>query len=441
MLGIVVSRADEASVHIGDRLRAVTDWTSHSDDTRPDADGGGVVYRTGGVELREFDALHIEIEGAADPFVDPDLLVFVSRHSGETGPLLTTHHTGNFGPAEFGGAADRLAAAAPGAITAVLDGFEAYAPDRYDVGLEATHHGPTDVDVPSLFVEIGSGEPQWRDQAAATAVAQTVLSLRGIEPWAERSFVGFGGGHYAPKFTRIVRETDWTVGHIAADWGLDAVNVPESGLVEQAFERSGAELAVIDGDRPELSQHLDGLGYRMVGESWLRETTGVPLALVERLEVALSPIDDGLRFGEAAHASEGSASFDIVEPAADLLADANGVDTDRSRAAVAAEAIAYETGESGNRVAGRLAVPDAGAWRRIESALVGLLRERFDTVTVEAGEIVVAERAFDPERARELGVEPGPAFGQLAAGEPVTVDGREVTPESVHVRRTRRYPR
>jgi ribonuclease Z len=38
---------------------------------------------------------------------------------------------------------------------------------------------------------------------------------------------------------------------------------------------------------------------------------------------------------------------------------------------------------------------------------------------------------FDEERARELGVEPGPDFGRLQSGEPVSVNGREVLPEEV----------
>ena len=38
---------------------------------------------------------------------------------------------------------------------------------------------------------------------------------------------------------------------------------------------------------------------------------------------------------------------------------------------------------------------------------------------------------FDEERARELGVEPGPDFGRLQHGQPVSVDGRDVLPEEV----------
>lgn len=38
---------------------------------------------------------------------------------------------------------------------------------------------------------------------------------------------------------------------------------------------------------------------------------------------------------------------------------------------------------------------------------------------------------FHPERARELGVPPGPLFGKLHHGEPVEVDGRTITPADV----------
>jgi len=143
VIAIVESRADRASEHICRQLRERADWTELTDNDLPAADGGGTYYRTDGGELRSFDELHIDLERPADAFdCDPDLLVFALPASGDTGALLTGHFTGNFGPAEFGGESDALAEAAPNALNRLLEAFHEYAPERYDVGMECTHHAP-----------------------------------------------------------------------------------------------------------------------------------------------------------------------------------------------------------------------------------------------------------------------------------------------------------
>ena len=188
MLGVLVSREDRASEHVGEHLLDLADWREDRDDARPASDGGRVVHRLDGdgdsgrrVELRTFDDLHIYLEGVEAAFSDDvELVAFASRHSGETGPLLTAHPTGNFGPADYGGEADALARAAPNAAARALASLDAYAPEGYDTGLECTHHGPTDLATPSLFVEVGSAEPQWRDTDAARAVASAIIPGLGL---------------------------------------------------------------------------------------------------------------------------------------------------------------------------------------------------------------------------------------------------------------------
>jgi len=441
MLGIVVSRADGASTHVGGRLRSLADWRERRDPTRPDADGGGTYYTRDGVELREFDGLHLDLEDPAVAFSDPDLLAFVSRHAGETGPLLTAHFTGNVGPAEYGGADGELARAASGAHDHVLAALREHAPEGYDVGMECTHHGPSSVGAPSLFVEVGSAEPQWRDPGAAGAVARAVLDLPGASPDADRTVVGVGGGHYAPRFTRIARETDWAVGHVAADWGLDALDrsdIDRSDVIEQLFERSAATRAVIDGEHPAVERTIDDLGYETVSETWVRETSGVALGLVARLEDALVPVAAGLRFGDPATRADRDAPFETVTPDPELLATLHGIDAGRTRSAVAADALAFETAEAGTRVAGALAVAP-GAYDAVLNAFGGLLSEQFEAVERHPGKIRVTERAFDPAKARELDVPEGPAFGALANGEPVEVGDRTVDPDAVHTRERTTY--
>ena len=455
MLGVVVSRADSASVHIGEQLREVADWTAETDGSRPDAAGGGTIYRRPGVAIREFEALHLDLEAPAAAFDEPSVLAFASRHAGETGPLLTAHHTGNLGPAEHGGADHALARAAPNAHGAVLAALARHAPPGYEVGMEATHHGPTDVGAPSLFVEIGSEAANWEDEAAAEAVARAILDLvdepadrppEGGEAaggGVRRHLVGLGGGHYAPRFERLGRETDWAIGHVAPDWGLDALGDPDTttgrAVIDALFSRSRATVGLLADERPGLEAVVADLGYRTVGETWVRETDGVPLGTVAELEAAVCPIEEGLRLGDPARAYGGAVA--VVDPPAALLEEARGIDAGASRTAVASLALAFGTDQEGSRVTGPVALPAGADPADLVEALAGVLRAGYDAVEVTPEAVLAREEAFDPALAREAGVPEGPAFGRLAAGEAVTVDGEQVTPADVHRKRVRRFPR
>jgi D-aminoacyl-tRNA deacylase len=462
VIGIVVSRADRASEHIGEHLLALADWTEREDGTRPDADGGGTYYRTGvdadagtdgsgaagdaAFELRTFEALHLDLERAAERFADPDALVFVSRHAGDTGPLLTAHFTGNFGPAEYGGADGELAAACPNAHRRVVAALRERAPDGYEAGVECTHHGPSATGAPAMFVELGSGEDEWADPEGARAVAGAVLELAGVDPRHERTVAAFGGGHYAPRAARVLRETDWRVGHVAADWALDAMADPtDPEILGRALDRSGATRALVADDRPDVARALREAGYRVVGETYLRETEGVPLALVDRLEARLAPVEEGLRLGDPARAVDPVADRDLDSIAvrdlpADLLADAQGIDRERTRAAVRAHALGFETVEGGSRAAERAVLPRPEAYDALVGDLVAVLAERYDAVERREDWVVAREEAFAPDLARERGVPEGPAFGRLSRGEAVEVDGETVRPGDVRRERTHEYP-
>lgn len=462
MIAIVVSRADRASEHIGERLLELADWESHEDDSRPAAEGGGTYYRTDGFELRTFEELHIHLPDPVPAFSrDPEAVAFVSRHSGETGPLLTAHVTGNFGPAEYGGEPNAFARAAPGIEKRVVDRLAAHAPADYDVGIECTHHGPTDVSAPSLFVELGSGESEWDDPDGARAVARAVLDLREAvdddldvvppdlcgDDGRPRHVVGFGGGHYAPRFTRIVRETAWAVGHIGADWGLGALGAPEANreTIDRAFAASRAEHAVIEGDRPELRAVIAELGYRVVSETWLREVGDRPLGLVETAEALIGSVDEGLRFGEVRVGVDDTDERALVvrEFPAELLARAQGIDGEAARAAVEANAVAFDTEHSGTRAAGACAFATsatAPGYDDLVADLAAVLDGEYDEVDVGTDAVRARTESFDPALAAERGVPEGPAFGRLASGETVDVDGRTVRPEEVHRRTEDRFP-
>jgi D-aminoacyl-tRNA deacylase len=447
VIAIVVSRADSASERIGEALLDLADWTERHDDSRPDADGGGTYYRTDGFSLRTFDDLHIYLDRPDAAFDDPDLLVVVSRHSGETGPLLTAHFTGNFGDAEYGGSPGEFARACPNAAAEAVAALDAHAPEGYEVGTECTHHGPTDVAVPSMFVELGSDEAQWSDPAGARAVARAVLDLRGVDADREKQVAGFGGGHYAPRFGRIVRETAWAVGHVAADWGLEAMGNPATNrdILRRAVEASGTDVVLVEGGHDGLADVLADMGYRVVTETWLRETSAHPLPVVAAVTDRLDDVSEGLRFGEVVPGTDaGAAAAVVVTDLPTALVDAaHGVDADATRAAVAASAVAFETTEGGTRPRGRVALSaadPAAAAEAMTDALAAVLRKDYDEVGRRDGEVVARTEAFDPAAAHELGVPEGPAFGRLADGQAVDVDGERIDPAAVRTERVERFP-
>lgn len=431
MIGIVVSRADRASIAIGDALLDIAEWETSQDPSLSEDAGGGAVHRRDGFELRTFEQLHLELAGVADTFTDPDAVVFVSKHAGDTGPLLTTHTPGNVGSAAYGGDPHCLPPAAPALMKRVYNRMHEYAPATYDVGIECTHHGPSAVGAPTLFAEVGSGPDQWSDGAAAEAVARAVLDIEGCTPTSRRTVVGFGGGHYAPRFTRIMDRTDWHVGHIAASWALDEIDDPatRSAVIEKAIERSQSDVALVDGE-PDLVASIESTGTRVVSETWLREADGRSIDVVDRIEELLGPIDTGTRIGDR-HAPTPDRLERIEIPDA-VIEPINGHDPETGIDTVAANTIAFDTRENGNRLAGSVVVHTSDDLTDLVEAVQPLLAEQFDQVHLDENELILRDTAFDPTVARELGVPEGPAFGQLANGESVTVDGNRIDPAEVH---------
>ncbi|PSQ05900.1 hypothetical protein BRC97_08120 [Halobacteriales archaeon QS_6_71_20] len=513
MIGIVASRADRASTHVAERLLELADWTERTDADRDDADGGGthhVLDRAGErLELRSFDGLHIRLDDPAPAFSErPDVLVFVSRHSGDTGPLLTCHFTGNFGDAEYGGADGSFAPACPGVQRALVAGFDEHAPEGYGVAVEGTHHGPTELSVPGVFAELGSGDEQWDDPAGAAAVARSVLELPDRDatvavgdPDRPRHLVGFGGGHYAPRFERVIRETAWGVGHVGMDWQLEELGHPaeHADVLEAAIRASDAEFALVEGEYPALRDALAARDVRVVSETWVRAVDDRPLSLVAALSTDLAPVEDGLRFGDRAAAVPGDTppadGYRVVDLPAELLAAAQGVDADAARAAVERRAVAFETEQAGSRPAGRAALPtddvttsgdgtaggdattadadsadgdttaadtgtdvaavdtdaadaDADAadgdgpapYDALVADLAAVLRESYDEVVREGDAVVARVESFDPSLAATLGVPEGPKFGALSSGEPVEVRGETIRPETVSSEREEQFP-
>lgn len=193
-----------------------------------------------------------------------DYIVVASRHWAKSGqPSLTAHPTGNFGKAMYGGRHRELQWTAPNPMRNIYNHLSDVPPEGFQISLEATHHSPTEFDVPMFFVEIGSREEKWRDIEVAEYLVNCILKGMDEETTAPIA-LGFGGGHYCPKFSEKMRE--YAMGHMAAKYAIDLLS---DELVSQMIEKSkGPEIALIDG--------LKGRQKRKV-ES-LIEKTGIEIA-------------------------------------------------------------------------------------------------------------------------------------------------------------------
>jgi D-aminoacyl-tRNA deacylase len=184
-----------------------------------------------------------------DHHFTPETYIFLSRHSSASGrPTLSSHFTGNFGPtADFGGRPRELAYTCPSLQREYMVRLveEARGLEEYEVVLEATHHGPTSLKRPLLFVEIGSSETEWRDPKAHRAVGEALIeALQGVRP-VEGVGVAFGGTHYPQKFTELLVEGSYALGAIAAKYALPHL---DEGMVGQMIDKAAEKvrLGVVD---------------------------------------------------------------------------------------------------------------------------------------------------------------------------------------------------
>ncbi len=192
-----------------------------------------------------------------DAYFNPQAYVFLSRHSAESGiPSLTAHTTGNFSEAKFGGNTRELARADPGLLKDYMVALSKRGPDvpAYQITLEATHHGPTSLSKPVLFVELGSSEKQWGDKKAAVVVAEALvegLTTRRI--WSKVA-IGFGGTHYSEKFSEAVVKGEFAVSFIAPKHALEHM---DEQMVGQMLQRTTSPVRYALLDWKGLGPHKD----------------------------------------------------------------------------------------------------------------------------------------------------------------------------------------
>ena len=235
MKAIIVSVKDPAGMNIRDKLIRLHGFSRGQEIFRSNE-----VYEKGDIRLftvpeHSIDCEHIDKE------IGADLIVFATKHQSEKKVhSLSVHAPGNWGPADMGGSAGRLSVAAASFMKDAFRLLNEVDNSRYEVTLEATHHGPL-IDTPCCFVEIGSGVEQWVDDDSGKVVAGAIMdALAGDTAYPTALFLG--GGHYNHEANKVLLRSKYAIGHICPKHMLGFL---DSGMLDQAVMRCGSDVSLI----------------------------------------------------------------------------------------------------------------------------------------------------------------------------------------------------
>jgi D-aminoacyl-tRNA deacylase len=178
--------------------------------------------------------------------------IFLSKHESESGiPTLTCHCTGNYTDNNpYGGNPREIAISYPCLQKQYLLQITTNANSSisgYNIVIEATHHGPTSLKKPILFIEIGSTQRQWSDINAASFVCDCLLNIigNGLRKHCEKVGIGLGGTHYPMKFNKLLLESEFGLAAVATKYDLEFI---DENMLNQMIVKSIEQVkyAVID---------------------------------------------------------------------------------------------------------------------------------------------------------------------------------------------------
>jgi D-aminoacyl-tRNA deacylase len=193
-----------------------------------------------------------------DAYFNPQAYIFLSTHRAESGiPSLTVHTTGNFTDKEvLGGRPREVGMIDPDLqknYLMALDGRKESL-GGYEVTVESTHHGPTSLRKPVLFVELGSSEKQWGDEHAGDIIADSLVdALTKGKKW-EKVALAFGGTHYSEKFNKVLLEGEFSLSAIVAKHSLEWI---DSEMFGQLIQRTTRFPKYVMVDWKGMGQHRD----------------------------------------------------------------------------------------------------------------------------------------------------------------------------------------
>lgn len=249
---LLTSTKDEASASIAKGL-----LKNHGFESTEIALMGRPVYQKGSLLLVTVETELVEPPDL-DAYFNPQAYVFLSRHWAESGiPSLTVHTTGNFTEKPvLGGKPKEVGFVNPDLLKNYILALSKRREEvkGYEITIEATHHGPTSLKRPVLFVELGSSERNWGDEVAGEVVGDALMeSLTEGRTW-EKVSLAFGGTHYPAKFNKMLIESETSLSAIVPKHSLDGV---DSAMFGQIIQKTTKFPRMVTVDWKGLGQHKE----------------------------------------------------------------------------------------------------------------------------------------------------------------------------------------
>jgi len=185
-------------------------------------------------------------------FFKPEIYIVASTHSSKSEEkTLTCHPTGNFSKAGLKGRDYEVCLSNALYLRNCLLFLKKQQNEFNDFNIcfEATHHGPSSMNAPLMFVECGSTEKEWNNMRVCEIVCRAILDANCNNTNSKgeklRVAVGFGGPHYTPNFSKDYVLDKIAYGHFCAKYNMDTIN---EEIVLKAFDKCvpKADFAVLD---------------------------------------------------------------------------------------------------------------------------------------------------------------------------------------------------
>lgn len=252
---IVFSKGNAAGENIAKKLIMHHNFKPEENTTSSDRMYSWKTWSNGSFRLLELSTMHIYSDSLwpYPQFNSSDLIVMLSTHKSEADlPCVSIHSNGNFGEGnKLGGNPRELAYSSASAQKIGLTYLSMHPLVGFPFFLEATHHGPTTWKSPIVWVEIGSSEKEYGNDAAGELMASCAMEI--CQKWkigqkanaGDKTAIGFGGTHYCAKFSRLIMEKDYELSYIFSKHVCPETTVE---MIKQAIHKSSekVELALIE---------------------------------------------------------------------------------------------------------------------------------------------------------------------------------------------------